>query len=52
MAITDKPKDSTSRFYFIDGLPAFVLKEKVILSGYVRMWALSSLFNQYPNIPP
>ncbi|KAI3644320.1 hypothetical protein MP228_010484 [Amoeboaphelidium protococcarum] len=52
MAITDKPKDSTSRFYFIDGLPAFVFKEKVILSGYVRMWALSSLFNQYPNIPP
>ncbi|KAI3643209.1 hypothetical protein MP228_012764 [Amoeboaphelidium protococcarum] len=37
-AVVDRPEDCTSRFYFLDGLPYCVMKEKLIIRYFIQVW--------------
>ncbi|KAI3630077.1 hypothetical protein MIR68_011512 [Amoeboaphelidium protococcarum] len=36
--VVDPPEDCTSRYYFFDGLPYFVMKEKLIIKYFIQVW--------------
>ncbi|KAI3643217.1 hypothetical protein MP228_012772 [Amoeboaphelidium protococcarum] len=47
-AIIRPPEERTSRFYFFDGVPYFVMKEKLVIQQYILMWSLCQRLQDRP----
>ncbi|KAI3635221.1 hypothetical protein MIR68_006787 [Amoeboaphelidium protococcarum] len=47
-AITRPPEERTPRFYFFDGVPYCVMKEKLVIQQYSLMWSLCQRTQDQP----
>ncbi|KAI3644318.1 hypothetical protein MP228_010482 [Amoeboaphelidium protococcarum] len=50
-ALVTQPETSSSRFWFFEGLPLFIMLDEVIVKAYVELWPYVIIISQSLRVP-